>query len=211
MQGGIFVELVEHFLGLGAALELDDDAHAALVALVAHIRDLVDFVFSHQFCNPFDQGSFVNLVRNLGDHNLVSPGLQVVVREEAEWLRLGEEVQRLETRLADATRVLDEARAGQASERADIAERRNAAVAQRNAALEVREASAAQVERALRARYDRLRSKKSAPPVVPLVGFACSACYSAIPVSRRGEIRAGLLVDGCEACGVILYAPEAAG
>jgi len=47
--------------------------------------------------------------------------------------------------------------------------------------------------------------------VVPLVGFACSACYSAIPLSRRGEIRAGLLVDGCEACGVILYAPEVAG
>lgn len=157
----------------------------------------------------------LDVVRNQKEANAVTAeidlGRQVVVREEAEWLRIGEEVQRLESRLADATRVLDEARAGQAGERADIAERRNAAVAQRNAALEVREASAAQVERALRARYDRLRSKKSAPPVVPLVGFACSACYSAIPVSRRGEIRAGLLVDGCEACGVILYAPEAAG
>jgi len=157
----------------------------------------------------------LDVVRNQKEANAVTAeidlGRQVVQREEAEWLRLGEEAQRLESRVAETTRVLEEAAAGQEAERADIARRRDAAVAQRDEALEVREASAARVERALRTRYDRLRQKKSAPPVVPLVGFACSACYSAIPVSRRGEIRAGLLVDGCEACGVILYAPEVAG
>ena len=40
LQGGVFVELVEHLLGLRAALQLDDDAHAAPVGFVAQVRDL---------------------------------------------------------------------------------------------------------------------------------------------------------------------------
>jgi len=31
LQGGIFVELIEHLLGLGAALEFNHNAHAAAV------------------------------------------------------------------------------------------------------------------------------------------------------------------------------------
>jgi predicted nucleic acid-binding Zn-ribbon protein len=154
----------------------------------------------------------LDVVRNQREANAVTAeidlGRQVVQREEQEFQRLGEEVQRLEARRAEAEQVLEEAGSRQQAERDELAGRRDEAIAVRNAALEVREASAAHLERALRTRYDRLRKAKSAPPVVPLVGYACSACFSAIPVSRRGEIRAGLLVEGCEACGVILYAPE---
>jgi predicted nucleic acid-binding Zn-ribbon protein len=192
------------------------DAHAAERALadMAVRRDEVAKRLEQFRAQQQKRQQRLDVVRNQKEANAVTAeidlGRQVVQREEGEWLRLGEEAQRLEARVAEATRLLEEARAGQEAERADIAARRAAAVAERNAALDVREKSAAQVERALRTRYDRLRVKKSAPQVVPLVGFACSVCYSAIPVSRRGEIRAGLLVDGCEACGVILYAPEAA-
>jgi len=156
------------------------------------------------------------VVRNQREANAVTAeidlGRQVVTREETEWQRLGEEAQRLEARRSEAERALDEARERQQEQRDEIAGRRDEAVAVRNAAFEVREESAARLERSLRTRYDRLKkAKNGSPPVVPLIGFACSACYSAIPVSRRGEIRAGVIVEGCEACGVILYAPDATG
>jgi predicted nucleic acid-binding Zn-ribbon protein len=44
--------------------------------------------------------------------------------------------------------------------------------------------------------------------VVPLRGDACGACFTAVPRNRRSQIRSGALLDGCEACGVILYAAE---
>jgi predicted nucleic acid-binding Zn-ribbon protein len=154
----------------------------------------------------------LDVVRNQREANAVTAeidlGRQVVQREEAEFQHLAEEVQRLDARRAETERLLEEARDRQQGERDEIAARRAEAVEVRNAAFEVREESAARLERSLRTRYDRLRKAKNAPPVVPLVGFACSACFTSIPVSRRGEIKAGVLVEGCETCGVILYAPE---
>ena len=71
-----------------------------------------------------------------------------------------------------------------------------------------RSASAAQVERGLLLRYDRLWSSRSTTVVVALRGDACGACFTAIPRNRRSQIRAGTHIDGCEACGVILYPAE---
>ena len=39
---GVLVEVVEHHLGLLAALELENDAHAVAVALVADVADALD-------------------------------------------------------------------------------------------------------------------------------------------------------------------------
>jgi predicted nucleic acid-binding Zn-ribbon protein len=62
------------------------------------------------------------------------------------------------------------------------------------------------VERSIRVRYDRLRAVRATAVVVPLRGEACGACFTAVPRNRRSQIRAGILLDNCEACGVILYA-----
>ena len=43
----------------------------------------------------------------------------------------------------------------------------------------------------------------------PLVGGACGACHTSVPLNRRSQIRAGAVLDGCEVCGAILYPPEA--
>ncbi len=64
---GVLVELVEHDLRLGAALELDDDAHAVAVALVAHVADVVDDLFVDQLGDALDELGLVHLVGNLGD------------------------------------------------------------------------------------------------------------------------------------------------
>jgi predicted nucleic acid-binding Zn-ribbon protein len=71
-----------------------------------------------------------------------------------------------------------------------------------------RDASANEVERTLRIRYDRLRAARTTAVVVALRGEACGACFTAVPRHRRTQIRAGMILDNCEACGVILYAEE---
>jgi len=76
------------------------------------------------------------------------------------------------------------------------------------ALVQEREAAATLLDRGLRIRYDRLRRARATPVVVALNGDACGACFTAIPRNRRSQIRAGAIIEGCEACGVILYAAE---
>jgi hypothetical protein len=80
--------------------------------------------------------------------------------------------------------------------------------AERATALAAREASASTLDKTLRLRYDRLRANRRGDVVVSVRGVACGACFTAVPMSRRSQIRTGLLIEGCEACGVILYAEE---
>lgn len=136
---------------------------------------------------------------------------QVLTREEGEWVRSADEAQKAEHVASDAAAAHAVAEDGLAAERAELAARRAAAEAKRAGAAAEREASAHQLEKPLRARYDRMRlAKPPRSPLVPLSGFTCSACFTAVPVSRRGQIRGGLLLEGCEACGGILYVPAPA-
>ncbi len=64
---GVLVELVEHNLRLRAALELDDDAHAVAVALIAHVADVVNDFVVHQLGDALDELGLVYLIGNLGD------------------------------------------------------------------------------------------------------------------------------------------------
>jgi len=114
-------------------------------------------------------------------------------------------------KIKDAEQNLETVEAAQAPERAEVAQRRAALEAERDAALREREATAAQLEKAIRGRYDRLRRTRSSDVVVPLVGNACGSCHTAVPLNRRSQIRAGHLIDACEACGAILYPSEPAG
>jgi len=47
--------------------------------------------------------------------------------------------------------------------------------------------------------------------IVPLVGGACGACHTSVPMNRRSQIRTGAVLGNCEACGAILYPPELVG
>ena len=61
------IELVQHHVGNGVALQLDDDAHAVAVALVAQIGDALDQLLAHAFGDALDHARLVHLVRHLGD------------------------------------------------------------------------------------------------------------------------------------------------
>jgi len=134
----------------------------------------------------------------------------ILTKEEAEWFRAMEGAADLEGKVAAAEARMAELETGQGTDRDELASRVAAVERERDAALDERREAARGLSRPLLARYDRLRSAhKATPVVVPLHGNACGACYTAVPMSRRSHIRAGLLLDGCEGCGVILYAAEA--
>lgn len=130
----------------------------------------------------------------------------VLVREEAEWVKLADHVQEMERAATAAEERVTTLEAEQTAQREHLATEEAALIAARDAASAAREASARAVDRAILTRYDRLRSVRTAAVVVALHGDACGACFTAVPRNRRSQIRAGLLLDNCEACGVILYA-----
>jgi uncharacterized protein len=132
----------------------------------------------------------------------------VMAKEESDWVRTADGVVQLEIRAQAEETNLQTLESSQAEERALLEQRRASLEAERAAALRDREASAATIDRPLRTRYDRLRRSRAGDVVVPLVGGACGGCHTAVPLNRRSQIKAGSVIDGCEACGAILYPPE---
>jgi predicted nucleic acid-binding Zn-ribbon protein len=135
----------------------------------------------------------------------------VMAKEEGEWVRNADAVVQLELKVQGEELNLKAVQAAQGPERAKVAERQAALQAERDAAMREREASAALIDKPLRTRYDRLRRTRTSDVVVPLVGGSCGGCHTSIPLNRRTQIRAGAVLDGCEACGAILYPSEPAG
>ncbi len=135
----------------------------------------------------------------------------VMAKEESDWVRTADGVVQLEIRVQAEESNLKTIESSQAEERALLDQRRAALEVERAAALRERDSSAATIDRALRTRYDRLRRSRSTDVVVPLVGGACGGCHTAVPLNRRSQIRAGTVIDGCEACGAILYPSESSG
>jgi uncharacterized protein len=135
----------------------------------------------------------------------------VMAKEEGEWVRCADAVVQLELKVQSEELNLKAVEAAQAPDRSRVAERRAALEAERATALREREASAATIDRTLRTRYDRLRRTRTSDVVVPLLGGACGGCHTAVPLNRRSQIKSGAMIDGCEACGAILYPPESAG
>jgi hypothetical protein len=66
LQRRLRVEVVQYDLGHLAALELDHDAHAVLVRLVAQLRYAVDLLVAHQVGDALEQPRLVHLVGQLG-------------------------------------------------------------------------------------------------------------------------------------------------
>jgi predicted nucleic acid-binding Zn-ribbon protein len=134
----------------------------------------------------------------------------VVAKEENDWVRSAETVTQLERKAAEEEVSVGQVEESQAPERAQLDARRAELEAELAAAHASREAAAAQLDRSLRTRYERLRKSRLTEVVVPLVANGCGACHTAVPLNRRSQIRSGAVIEGCEACGAILYPPEEA-
>lgn len=71
-----------------------------------------------------------------------------------------------------------------------------------------REAAAALVPASMRTPYERIRGRRRARVVFPVTSGACSSCDTAVPVQRRAQMQARGTLEGCEGCGMLLYATE---
>ncbi len=73
----VLVELVEHDLRFGAALQFDDDAHTVAIGLIANVADVVDDLIVGEFGDTLDHARLVHLVGNFGDHDGLPPAADV--------------------------------------------------------------------------------------------------------------------------------------
>jgi uncharacterized protein len=132
----------------------------------------------------------------------------VVAKEENDWVRSADAVTQAQFKAAEEERNLAAVAEGQAPERDRLAARRAELEAELAAARQEREGSAAQLDRTLRVRYDRLRKARTGDVIVPLLGGSCGSCHTSVPLNRRSQIRAGSILENCEVCGAILYPSE---
>ena len=69
LQLSLCVEVVEHYIARFATAQLDDDAQAVLVRLVAQFGNALDLLVLDQLRDLLDEPRLVELVRDLGDHD----------------------------------------------------------------------------------------------------------------------------------------------
>ena len=77
LERGVLVEIVDHHLGDGVALQLDDHA-GVLVRLVADGADVGDNLLVHQPRDALDEGGAVDVVGDLGDDDLLPTTLDLL-------------------------------------------------------------------------------------------------------------------------------------
>jgi predicted nucleic acid-binding Zn-ribbon protein len=132
----------------------------------------------------------------------------VLAKEEAEFMRSGDAVGEAERKTAEAENALQNVRDAQAAQREALAGRRQAIAAERETMVLQRDAAAKGVNAGLLAKYDRIRRGKAPLAVYRLHGSSCGNCFTAVPTQRKALIQRGATIEGCEACGVLLYAKE---
>ncbi len=140
----------------------------------------------------------------------VELGRSILTQEESDWMRLADDATARGAAVQLAAERLTALSAEQAPAREELSSRQAEMAAELAAARAERETSAARLDRTLRTRYDRLRRSRKSDVLVPADHATCTACFTAIPRSRIGQLQAeGILIDGCEMCGAIIYLAEA--
>src|SRR5436189_2591577 len=132
----------------------------------------------------------------------------VLAKEEAEFMRSGDAVGEAERKTAEAENALQNVRDAQAAAREALVGRRQEIAAERESAVVERDRTSKTVNPALLARYDKIRRGKAPLAIYPLHGSSCGNCFTAVPTQRKALIQRGATIEGCEACGVLLYAKE---
>src|SRR5690606_38170630 len=69
---GLGIEVVEHHLAHFTPTQLDDHTHAVLIGLVTQLADAFELLFLDQLGDLLDQPRLVQLIRQLGDDDLLT-------------------------------------------------------------------------------------------------------------------------------------------
>jgi hypothetical protein len=154
----------------------------------------------------------LNQVRNVREEAAVSAELDMVRQalesDEQEGLSLLDQIRKLELRLQEQESALAQAQA-------DVEPRREELLSERDQARQALEAARARRtefadsvdDRELRI-YESIRGGGRRRAVASLTADgACGNCYGMVPLQVQNEIRHGVGLIRCEACGVILATP----
>jgi len=152
-------------------------------------------------------------VRNLREEAAVSAELEMVKRslmnDEQEALTLIDQLRKMEERSAELEAAYAEAAELVEPKRNDLIARRAAAEQELKALREERKELAAQANPKELKVYDAIRAGGRAIAVSRLThDGACGHCFGMVPLQLRNEIHHSTDLIRCEACGVILTAPE---
>lgn len=155
----------------------------------------------------------VNSVRNLREEAAVSAELEMVKRslqnDEQESYTLLDQIRKSDERIAELEEAFEEAqsmvepkREGLLKERAEVEKELEELEAKREGFVE----EIADEELRI---YDAIRGKTGRQAVAELTeDGACGNCFGMVPLQVQTEIRHGGDLIRCEACGVILSAPD---
>src|SRR5436853_82060 len=64
-----FVEIIEHDVGYGIALQFQDDPHAFSIRFIAQVRNAFEFLIVDKLGDALEEPGFIDLVWDLGDYD----------------------------------------------------------------------------------------------------------------------------------------------
>jgi len=155
----------------------------------------------------------LGLVRNLREEAAVSTELDMVKRalqsDEQEALTLLDQIRKLDDRLAEVGEAFAEADKLVGPARDELIVKRDEAKAVLVSLQAEREAFVGGMDASELRMYEAIRKGGSRAAVADLTeDGACGNCFGIVPLQFQNEIRHGTSLIRCEACGVILAAPD---
>jgi predicted nucleic acid-binding Zn-ribbon protein len=158
----------------------------------------------------------LNAVRNVREEAAVTAELEMVRRalegEEQDALTLLDQIRKLEMRYEEQEAKLAAARAEVDPRRQELIQGREAVLAEIVELKARRDAFAKTMNPRQLQLYQGIRGRSGRQAVAELTADgACGHCFSVMPLQVQNQVRHGGDLVRCEACGVILTAPEPAG
>jgi len=152
-------------------------------------------------------------VRNLREEAAVSTELDMVKRalqsDEQEAMTLLDQIRKLDDRLAEVQAAYAEAQELVGPARDELLGKREEAKAVQSSLQTERDGFVGGMDPGELRMYEAIRKGGSRAAVADLTeDGACGNCFGIVPLQYQNEVRHGTALIRCEACGVILAAPD---
>ncbi|MBW3553900.1 MAG: hypothetical protein KY466_10335 [Gemmatimonadetes bacterium] len=134
---------------------------------------------------------------------------KAVEADEDDAMSLMEQVTRMELKVDELEKKLEEIRSETAPKREELVTARDEASAQLSVLKDQRQNKLVRLNEDAQRLYTRMSGGKSGIALATLTADgACGHCFSMIPIQEQNEIRRKKALHRCEACGVILYTED---
>ena len=151
-------------------------------------------------------------VRNVREETAARTEIDLVRRaveaDEQEALEYMEQGRKVSLKLSELEKRLEAARAEVEPRRAELMTARAEVESERDILRDKRGNHAQRIPQPSLRTYERVRAGRPKPLMPMTASGACGNCYNTLPIQEQEQVRRGDALRACEACGVILYAPE---